>query len=322
MSKYTTELRYICEQYCLSHYPDQFNEDNIGEFSPYDIAQIVARDGYLTKYGDSDFNIYDEDYRIPLMVKFIMAYYTREIGEETFGLWKLRVRSKFDLIMPYYNELYKSALFEFNPLYTEDITTTNAGTRQVADTTNGTSTDTTQHSKTGNDTNTKTGVETATGNGTATGTNSGNNSRNTNSSHWNLYSDTPQGGIYGIEHAENPLPDPNLSNNGYLTNATHDIENTSENGSNYGSNSESKNYSDTTNTSESGSVNRSESGSVQTNRTNSETGNSTTTDQYVTRISGYRGYPAIKLIREFRDNILNIDNDIINEFKKMFILLW
>ena len=51
-----------------------------------------------------------------------MHYYTREICEETVGLWKLRLCTKLNEIMPYYNQLYRSAAIDFNPLYDIEYT--------------------------------------------------------------------------------------------------------------------------------------------------------------------------------------------------------
>lgn len=267
MSKYTSELRFICEQHCLDAYPEEFTLDNIGDKTVFEIATKVASDGYLTKYGNFDFTIFDESYRIPLMTKFIMYYYTREIGLETFGLWKEKVRNKFDLIMPYYNELYKSVLLEYNPLYTEDITEKTDGTRNV---------DAESHNN---------GTESHTGNQDSTA----------NGDTWNLYSDTPQGGIYGILNAEQAqVATPSLTDNGYLTNATHIMNNGSQNVKNNGSSSS----------------------------TNNGTNDVLTTDDYTRKISGYRGYDVNKLVRSFRESIINIDEMIINEFKKFFMLLW
>ena len=67
--------------------------------------------------------IFDENYRVPLEIKIIRHFYTREIGEETFGLWQLRLCDRLNVIMPYYNQLYKSELIKFNPMYDVDLTT-------------------------------------------------------------------------------------------------------------------------------------------------------------------------------------------------------
>ena len=38
-----------------------------------------------------------------------MHYYTREIGLETVGLWKLKLNTKMNEIMPYFNQMYKTS---------------------------------------------------------------------------------------------------------------------------------------------------------------------------------------------------------------------
>ena len=123
MSKYTTEVRYICETYA-----------GLSESSGYSDV-----DGILTKAApkvfDFDFPIFDEDYRLGLEKKILLNYYTREICEETIGLWKLRLKSTMNVIMPYYNKLYESELLKFNPLYDVEYTKTGENSGTVNDTT-------------------------------------------------------------------------------------------------------------------------------------------------------------------------------------------
>lgn len=117
MSKYTTEVRFICEtEYGLTK--------SVGYKSVNEILTTVA-----PKIFDFDFPIFDEEYRLTLETKILKHFYTREIGAETYGLWKLWLDRKLNEIMPYYNKLYKSELLEFNPLYTHNLT------RKVDDTT-------------------------------------------------------------------------------------------------------------------------------------------------------------------------------------------
>lgn len=116
MSKYTTEVRFICENYC------NLNE-SVG-FSKVD--EILKQSA--PKVFDFEFPIFDEDYRLPLEVKILRHYYTREICMETVGLWKLRLQAKLCEIMPYYNQLYKSALLEFDVFSDVDYTETTDGT--------------------------------------------------------------------------------------------------------------------------------------------------------------------------------------------------
>lgn len=111
MSKYTTEVRFICE-----------NSAGLTESVGYNSINEVL-DKSRAKVFDFDFPIFDEAYRAVLENKILKHYYTREICCETVGLWKHFLDTRMNEIMPYYNQLYKSALLEFNPLYDVDLTT-------------------------------------------------------------------------------------------------------------------------------------------------------------------------------------------------------
>ena len=187
MSKYTTELRYICES--------SIGNDKAGGYNK--VADIIAQ--ARPKIFDFSYPIFDESYRSVLETKIIKHYYTREIGQETYGLWKLKLDTKLNEIMPYYNQLYRSELLEFNPLYNFNIT---------------------------RDHSTKFDSKRTTGNDVSSSesTNSNENNRNTNNTtkttdntHKDLYSDTPQGAIY------------NLENETYLTNARKVTDDTYDN---------------------------------------------------------------------------------------------
>lgn len=105
MSKYTTEVRFICE-----------NAAGFTESQDYShIEQVIA--GSLSEVFDFTFPIFDENYRTVLETKILRHYYTREIGLETVALWKHFLCMRLNEIMPYYNKLYQSELLEFNPLY-------------------------------------------------------------------------------------------------------------------------------------------------------------------------------------------------------------
>lgn len=129
MSMYTTELRYICESYA-----------GLTESAGYNNIENVIKKA-LPKIFDFDFPIFDEDYRTVIETKIIKHYYTREISEETVGLWKLRLNTKMNEIMPYYNQLYKAWSVDFNPLYDTDITTEHTLDNESTQTTSGKSTD-------------------------------------------------------------------------------------------------------------------------------------------------------------------------------------
>ncbi len=115
MSNYTTQLRFICET-------EAGKTESVGYSQ---INEVIA--AAIPKVFSFEFPIFDEAYRNVLCTKILKHYYTREIGEETYGLWKLRLDTRLNEIMPYYNELYKSVVLDFNPLYDTDLTTTHTG---------------------------------------------------------------------------------------------------------------------------------------------------------------------------------------------------
>ena len=164
MSLYTVELRYICES--LSG-----RTTSTGESSIDDVIAAAAPIIF-----DFDYPIFDENYRTTLERKILRHYYTREIGMETYGLWKHYLTNTMREIMPYYNQLYASQLLEFNPLADVDLTR--------------------EHTITGKSDK----ASSSTGNNTSKST--------------NKYSETPQGGLNGLEEDR------------YLTSASIDSGNT------------------------------------------------------------------------------------------------
>lgn len=111
MSDYTTQIRFICES--KSGLTESVGFSGIMEAIENSVDDIF----------NFEWPIFDEAYRVPLEIKILRHFYTREIGEETFGLWQLRLCDRLNVIMPYYNQLYKSELIKFNPMYDVDLTT-------------------------------------------------------------------------------------------------------------------------------------------------------------------------------------------------------
>lgn len=110
MSKYTTEVRFICEQ--KSGLTESSGANNVDDIIKHSWDKI-----FTTKC-----KFFDENYRESLCCKILKHYYLREIGCETVGIWLLWMNAKLELIMPYYNQLYSSAKLEFNPFYDVDLT--------------------------------------------------------------------------------------------------------------------------------------------------------------------------------------------------------
>ena len=76
MSKYTTEVRFICE-----------NNAGLVDSEGYNSINQILND-CVDKVFNFDFPIFDENYRKVLEIKILKHYYTREIATETVGLWK------------------------------------------------------------------------------------------------------------------------------------------------------------------------------------------------------------------------------------------
>lgn len=60
--------------------------------------------------------IWNENHRAELEKKILDHYWCRQIGFETFGRFKHELNTRMREIMPYYNQLYKTTLFEYNPI--------------------------------------------------------------------------------------------------------------------------------------------------------------------------------------------------------------
>lgn len=158
MSKYTTEVRFICEASCGYNMSQGYGK----------VSDILAQS--WDKIFDFDFPIFDENYRSVLCQKILKHYYTREIGFETVGLWKLKLDTAMNEIMPYYNKMYQSANLDYNPLYDTDYRRMHEGSDESQTDVGATGDDTSRRANTSS--------------GTA----------------FNAYSDTPQGSLANVRN--------------------------------------------------------------------------------------------------------------------------
>ena len=282
MSKYTTELRFICEQ--LTSQTE--SQDNT-----HTDAIITAAAPLIFSFS---FPIFDNTYKQELEEKIIRHYYTREIGFETYGLFKLKLETKMNEIMPYYNQLYNSTLLTVDPLNNYKLHKTSAGQNAENTTSSGTANSTESRSTSGQVNSTTHSTDSRTVGVTTSGTSS--------DTAWSKFSDTPQGAVTGLD------------NDTYLTNAT--------------KNTDSATTSETSNTSDTGSgdVQRADtnSGSENSQRadTTSGTGSRSGTNSYVEDVIGFSGVNQSELLQKFRETFLNIDMMIINELEELFFQLW
>lgn len=277
MSKYTTELRYLIE-------------------SNFDL-------------GLDDYPIFDESYRELLNQKIINHYYFREIGMETAELFKRYLNQTMREIMPYYNQLYKSELLEFNPFYNVDKTITadknnnhvsdfignvTGKNQQITDSENNQINNSKQQTATSANS-----VGESVGNSTSTDKNK------------NVASDTPQG-FLSIN---------SIDNNTYATTAEM-TKAESINNSKATSNNSENGITDQTTADETKATANSESNAT----TETDTANKTTSndfENYVNHVVGKsEGETYSEMLIKFRETFLNIDMMIIDELKTCFMMIY
>ena len=227
LSKYTLEVRNICESLVARSERAEF----------MDVNEVIklARPNIF----NFDYPKWDSEYNEMLEEKILRTYYMREIGVETYGLFKLRLQVKLNDIMPYYNKLYESEKLKFDPLKEIDLTTvstkdiesnyeklidtilkdvmartagiTKTGSETLA--VDGSETDTKNIQKTHTEDLKREGTENKKlfSNTSSEERSDGDSTTSGGGSHeeWDLYSDTPQGSSSFA----------NLSDNDYITNA-------------------------------------------------------------------------------------------------------
>lgn len=291
MSKYTTEVRFICET--AAGYPE-----SVG----YDLVEQTIQKA-IPKVFNFEFPMFDESYRNVLCTKILKHYYTREICEETVGLWKLRLNTRLNEIMPYFNQLYKSELLEFNPFYDVDITTKNDGNK--TENTRVTESDT--EDRTGDGTSNRDVSDSSTTKNSASNAFTNNSNKTNKDTQKDLYSDTPQGSLT------------NVDKEAYLTNARKITNDKSETDANTGS----ENSTDNTEYTDAFTENNTNSYSENTSRSKNGNTNLTSTDAYIQTVKGKNGGASYsKLLDEFRKTFINIDMQIIDNLNDLFFGLW
>lgn len=230
MSKYTTTLRFIYES------SEESKNDVIDTFCAYNIydyltpaqANLIETTGCWSKRKLAD--------------KIIQNYYFREIGFETWALFKHYAKLEMCLLMEYYLPLIYSRCLEYDPLKNNDYTETYSSNVKSNSESSGQSSSTT-------------------------------NSENTGTT---KFSDTPNVGLDNVEKGK------------YLTNVT--ITDSSGSGSG--------------------------------NSASSNASNENTTQSYSKNIQGRSSITPQKMIKQFRENIIAIDNEIIQKLNSLFMGLY
>lgn len=299
MSKYTTEVRFICEQF-----------SGLSESVGYsDVEQVIKK--CLPKVFDFQFPIFDESYRSVIETKILRHYYTREIGLETVGLWKLKLNTKLNEIMPYYNKLYKSELIEFNPLYDVELTrerkVEGSGTKNTKNSENRDGNNRTENTQNNNANVRENGGDRH----TATNMTDGTQNQNTSGNGTNMYSDTPQGAITDLQAGK------------YLTNATIDSATNTFVGSSHDTSNQTNETTRNNETETNGSVESTNENEYSSSLDGTSDTILSNTEDYLEKVIGSNGGESFsKRLTEYRSTFINIDMMIVNELEDLFFGLW
>lgn len=207
-----------------------------GDTTPQGLSNIdEIIENARTKIFDFDYPFYDENQKADFEHWILESIYMDEINYETYGLWHLKLRTWMKTNMDYYSKMFKSLDSIIDPFVNYNLTRTTTGSEK--------------------------------------GVNAGTSNSTSNTIAWNMFSDTPQGGINGLE------------NSTYLTNATKDLNdttNTASNSSTYGNNSNG-----------------------------------------VEKITGFSGITYSKMLNEYRKSFANLKQIFIEDFKsKLTLKLW
>lgn len=110
MSKYTYQLRNVIMFTSLNEVKSWLTDYDLADYLTEDQLEVVTEAGLFDKEKLAD--------------RIINHYYMREIGVETIGLFKLRIKTKLDLLMERYAPLIYTNSIEYDILVNEDYTET------------------------------------------------------------------------------------------------------------------------------------------------------------------------------------------------------
>ena len=293
LSKYTTEVRFICEHFAGLDESKGFTKVN-------DIVE-KARHNIFEKYP-----IFDENYRSVLEAKILKHFYTREIGFESVGLWLLKLNQKMCEIMPYYNQFYESQKLTFNPLVNIDISQTSTRDDNTAS-------------------NTQTAQATTnerTNNVSKDSNESVMSSSKTSEDNKQIYgSKVKTTGNDDISESETPQGTlENVENNTYLSKFTRNKKNladeksgkdeTTNNGSVDSANASNSNITENSNE------------KINANNTTNESSEKNKLENYIANNIGLSGVSGSELLEKYRATFMNIDMLVIGELNDLFMKLW
>lgn len=277
MSKYTTQVRWIIEQATYE------NQD-------LPISQRVAL--ACSKIFNFDFPIWVEEYRVPLEKKILMHYFNKEIGFETVGLWKFYLEERMNLIMPYYNELYKTTVKKYDWLTDTNAHETYVGNKKLQENA--------KFDANGNVKSDMSGKTQDNGNDTFSGTGSSTTDGTKNQNTKTLESDLPQANYANLDYGTKLTE-------GEQTETTHEQTDTTQQ-----STADRTNVTDTT-----------QNANTDTTQQSTNDLQSNTDDIYMRdRVGAFGSRSLTELLMQYRDSLINIDNMVIDELKDLFMMIY
>lgn len=293
MSKYTTQVRWIVEQ---STYDNQ----------DLPISQRVTL--ACPKIFNFDYPIWDEEYRTTLEKKILMHYFNKEIAFETVGLWKFYLEERLNLIMPYYNELYKTTVKEYDWLTDTNAHETYVGNKKLQEKAKFDGSGNIENEMVGDTTDNFTGKVQDTGSETFSGTSSstkdGTQTQNTKT----LESDLPQANYANLDYGTK------LTEN-VLSGTTHEESSTSNNST--------TNRNNTTDTTNKDIVHVTQNSNTNTTEQSTNDLQSNTDDIYTRdRVGAFGSRSLTELLMQYRESLINIDNMVIDELKDLFMMIY
>lgn len=110
MSKYTMQLRYVCDVVGRENVEDWFKQYDLRDYLRDDEIEVIMNS-----------NVWNKD---KLARKIVDHYFMREIGFETIGLFKHYAKVKMQEIMEEYVPLIYSSAIKYDPLVNVDFTET------------------------------------------------------------------------------------------------------------------------------------------------------------------------------------------------------
>lgn len=229
-----------------------------------------------------DYPIFDERYRTALNAKILNHYYDHEIGLETPDLFNHYLSNRMAEIMPYYNEMYRVQALIANPFHNFEYSETS---KRETD-------GTTEEDNTANTTDNTTGRSTENTDQDA----STNFEKGQVRSH-SAQSDTPQSNLTPY----------NVATGGYAS-----LVNMSETESD----------ADQTTTDTSTETTASNTLSNTGTAVNKRTGANKTVDDYIRTITGSQGISKPEILKQYKSAFINIDREIINDLRDLFMIVY